>query len=74
MSKRLFPKPVWKEACGAAQKDKRLNLRPGSKRSCRKHVLNRHGWYYYFDFKPKVSTVFQHNKETREVKTAKGKF
>ena len=28
-----------------------------SKRGCRKHVFNRHGWYYYFDSKPEVSKV-----------------
>ena len=28
-----------------------------SKRGCRKHVYNRHGWYYYFDRKPDVSEV-----------------
>ena len=25
-----------------------------NQRSCRKHVNNRHGWYYYFDTKPDI--------------------
>ena len=27
-------------------------------RGCRKHVYQRHGWYYFFDEKPKVEDVF----------------
>ena len=75
MSKKLFPKPVWEKAVGAAKKAKRLNLIPQedglflcpvnccdsepyhSQRGCRKHVYNRHGWYYYFDTKPDISEV-----------------
>ena len=29
-----------------------------SKRGCRKHVFNRHGWYYFFDEKPDIDKVF----------------
>ena len=28
-----------------------------SQRGCRKHVYQRHGWYYYFDEKPRIETV-----------------
>ena len=28
-----------------------------SQRGCRKHVFQRHGWYYYFDRKPNVQEV-----------------
>jgi len=27
-------------------------------RGCRKHVYNRHGWFYYFDVKPKTTEAF----------------
>ena len=29
-----------------------------SKRGCRKHVYNKHGWFYYFQEKPDVENVF----------------
>ena len=29
-----------------------------SKRGCRKHVFTKHGWYYYFEEKPNLATVF----------------
>ena len=29
-----------------------------SKRGCRKHVFNKHGWFYYFDTKPEPEKVF----------------
>ena len=29
-----------------------------SKRGCRKHVFNKHGWFYYFDTKPDIERVF----------------
>ena len=29
-----------------------------SVRGCRKHVYNRHGWYYYFDETPAVEDAF----------------
>lgn len=28
-----------------------------SKRGCRKHVFNKHGWYYFFDIKPDIKVV-----------------
>ena len=28
-----------------------------SQRGCRKHVFQRHGWFYYFDKKPNISEV-----------------
>ena len=28
-----------------------------SQRGCRKHIFNKHGWYYYFDEKPKMEDV-----------------
>ena len=28
-----------------------------TQRGCRKHVYQRHGWYYYFDLKPNVQEV-----------------
>ena len=31
-------------------------------RGCRKHVYQRHGWFYYFDSKPNVSDVFPNAK------------
>ena len=29
-----------------------------SKRGCRKYVLTKHGWYYYFEEKPYITKVF----------------
>ena len=29
-----------------------------SKRGCRKHVYNKHGWFYYFNQNPDVDKVF----------------
>lgn len=29
-----------------------------SKRGCRKHVCNRHGWYYFYDEKPNIVDIF----------------
>ena len=29
-----------------------------SKRGCRKYVLTKHGWYYYFEEKPDITNVF----------------
>ena len=29
-----------------------------SKRGCRKHVFNKHGWFYFFDEKPDIEKVF----------------
>ena len=29
-----------------------------SKRGCRKHVYTKHGWYYYFEYKPEMDKVF----------------
>ena len=75
MPSRLLPKPLWKNAIGAASKPKRLRLVQDNegyyycpvetcdgniyktKRGCRKHVFQRHGWYYYFEEKPKVEEV-----------------
>ena len=31
-----------------------------SKRGCRKHVFQRHCWYYFFDTKPNVADVLPH--------------
>ena len=38
-----------------------------SKRGCRKHVYNKHGWYFYFDIKPVIENVFP-SLNTRENK------
>jgi len=39
-----------------------------TKRGCRKHVYNRHGWYYYFDEKPNVEEVLpQHIMATKKI-------
>ena len=29
-----------------------------SQRGCRKHVYQRHGWYYFFDHRPNVEDCF----------------
>ena len=31
-----------------------------SQRGCRKHVFNKHGWYFYFESRPKIEEVFPH--------------
>ena len=36
-----------------------------TQRGCRKHVFNRHGWYYYFETKPNVEEVLPQAKTTR---------
>ena len=79
MPSKLLPKPIWKNAVGAASKPKRLNLTPDkegfyhcpvqtcdgnvykTQRGCRKHVYQRHGWFYYFDERPKVEDVLPEN-------------
>lgn len=75
MPSKLLPKPLWKNARGAANKPKRLHLVPDedglfdcpvkncdnesyrSQRGCRKHVYQRHGWYFYFDTRPNIELV-----------------
>ena len=37
-----------------------------TKCGCRKHVSKFHGWYFYFDVKPKLSEVLPQFNETRE--------
>ena len=91
MTKRLLPKPFWKNALGAASQPKRLKLQLNdeqlfscpietcdsepyrSKRGCRKHVYTRHGWFYYFDQKPDMNTVFpeRNTRMHREIKRQK---
>ena len=38
-----------------------------SKRGCRKHVFNKHGWFFYFEEKPDIEKVFP-SLNTRESK------
>ena len=72
MVRKRFTKAVWKNAIGACLKPKRLKLKHNkessvpfceqeeyrSKRGCRKHVHNKHGWFYFFNQKPDVEKVF----------------
>jgi len=46
-----------------------------TKRGCRKHVFNRHGWYYFFDEKPNIEDVLpQHVIDNNKVlKTKRSK-
>ena len=37
-----------------------------TQRGCRKHVHNRHGWYYYFDVKPNVEHVLPQTTITKK--------
>ena len=50
-TRKLLSKSEWSKARGSSPKSRRL-------RGCRKHVYNKHGWYYYFDCKPDISTAF----------------
>ncbi|XP_057289972.1 uncharacterized protein LOC130656435 isoform X1 [Hydractinia symbiolongicarpus] len=40
----------------------------GSKRGCRKHVYNRHGWFYYFDKRPNIDEVLPHFSTRNRIK------
>ena len=42
----------WSTVQGASKKLKRLHLVGDEEGGCRKHVKNKHGWFYYFDIKP----------------------
>ena len=75
MRKKVVNKRIWSKAIGAAEKSKRLCLKPDevglyhcvvdgcetegytTKRGCRKHIFNKHGWYFYFDKRPDISVV-----------------
>ena len=41
-----------------------------SKRGCRKHVFQRHGWYYYFEENPNIEEVLpEHNIKRNRITT-----
>ena len=43
-----------------------------SRRGCRKHVVQKHGWYFYFDSKPSVETVLPEQcTKTRQMQRTK---